>query len=385
VKITTQVKLLPTREQAAALAATLQVANQAADWLSEAAFTRGVKTRPGLQRLAYQQLKEHFELSAQPALHVVRKVADAYQALDANLRAGNLGTQGSKRCRKATGKPIRFRTDAAQPFDDRCLSWQLDQGTVSIWTTAGRLRGIRFVCSDATRKLLAEHRRGETDLIHHDGLWLLTATCEIPEAAPQEPAGFLGVDLGIVNIATTSDGTVHAGRRLNRDRRRQRDLRRKLQRKNTKSARRVLKRQRRKEARHARDTNHVISKRIVTEAKRTGCGIALEDLTGIRDRARLRKPQRVTLHSWAFAQLGEFISYKARRAGVPVVIVDPAFTSRMCADCGHVDKRNRVSQAWFICRSCGVVAHADRNGSRNIAARAAILWDAGRQSSAPAA
>jgi IS605 OrfB family transposase len=58
----------------------------------------------------------------------------------------------------------------------------------------------------------------------------------------------------------------------------------------------------------------VISKRIVAEAERTGCGIALEDLKGIRGRVRLRKPQRATLHSWAFRQLGSFIGYKARRA-----------------------------------------------------------------------
>ncbi len=130
--------------------------------------------------------------------------------------------------------------------------------------------------------------------------------------------------------------------------------------------------------------NHCIAKKIVTEAERTSRGIALEDLGGIRDRARLRKPQRVTLSSWAFAQLGSFIGYKARRAGVPVVYVDPAWTSRTCADCGHAGRRNRVSQALFICRNCGVVAHADRNASRNIAARGQIAWDAGRESRAPA-
>ena len=120
------------------------------------------------------------------------------------------------------------------------------------------------------------------------------------------------------------------------------------------------------------------------EAERTCRGIALEDLTGIRDRARLRRPQRVTLSSWSFAQLGSFIGYKARRAGVPAVYVDPAWTSRTCADCGHADKRNRVSQARFTCRGCGVVAHADRNASRNIAARGQAAWNAGRESRAPA-
>jgi transposase len=69
---------------------------------------------------------------------------------------------------------------------------------------------------------------------------------------------------------------------------------------------------------------------------------------------------------------------------VPLVHVDPAYTSQMCAECGHVDKRNRVNQGLFICRGCGVVAHADRNASHNIAARGAAVWTAGRESRVPA-
>ena len=110
----------------------------------------------------------------------------------------------------------------------------------------------------------------------------------------------------------------------------------------------------------------------------------LEQLKGIRERVRLRKPQRVALHSWAFARLAEFISYKAQRAGIPVVFVDPAHTFRMCAECGHIDKKNRVSQAFFACRNCGVVAHADRNASRDIRDSAAVAWDRGAESHAPA-
>src|SRR5688572_24286568 len=51
-------------------------------------------------------------------------VVDAYTTLRATLRAGRRGPEGSPRRRKAEGKPVRFRPDAAQPFDDRCLSWQ---------------------------------------------------------------------------------------------------------------------------------------------------------------------------------------------------------------------------------------------------------------------
>lgn len=78
----------------------------------------------------------------------------------------------------------------------------------------------------------------------------------------------------------------------------------------------------------AQPTIRVIGK--VAEAQRTERGIAVEQLAGIRARVRLRKPQRAALHSWAFAQLGAFIAYKAKRAGVAFVEVNPAYTSQMC-------------------------------------------------------
>ena len=147
-----------------------------------------------------------------------------------------------------------------------------------------------------------------------------------------------------------------------------------MQAKKTKSARRLLKQRRRKEARYAADMNHLIAKRIVAEAERTGRGIAVEDLTGIRDRVRLRKPQRVTLSSWSFHQLGAFLAYKARRAGVPLVEVDPATPPRPAIACGWVEKKNRRSQAVFECSRCRFVGHADHNAAINIATRGVERW-----------
>jgi IS605 OrfB family transposase len=347
------------------------------------AFAHGVPREYELRKHTYPRLKAE-GLGAQAAQHTIKKVRDAYTTLRANIRAGNLGKRQSKRRRKAESKPITFRPDAAQPYDDRCLSWQYDQRTVSIWTTEGRLKGVRFVCSANALKVLQQSRKGESDLIERDGVFYLVATCEVPEAETYEPDGFIGVDLGIVNIATTSTGYQAAGRALNRYRKRQLALRAKLQKKRTKAAKRRLKERSRKEVRHVKNTNHVIAKTIVTEAERTSAGISLEELKGIRQRVRLRKPQRVALHSWSFAQLAAFIVYKAKRAGVPLVFVDPAYTSQTCAECGHVDKRNRVDQGLFICRGCGVVAHADRNASHNIATRGESVWKAGRASRVPA-
>ncbi len=384
VKIVVRVKLMPEPGQAAALSATLRAVNDAANWVSAVAFEHGVPREYALRKHTYAELKRR-GLGAQAAQHTIKKVRDAYTTLAANLRAGNLGKKGSQRRTTAESKPITFRPEAAHPFDDRCLSWQYDAQTVSIWTTAGRIKNVRFACSADALKTLRQHRRGESDLVERDGVFYLIAVCEVPEAPLNEqPGGWLGVDLGIVNIATVDGMTRFTGRGLNRHRKRQLDLRRKLQAKATKSARRRLKHRRRTESRHAANVNHIIAKKIVTEAARTCSGIALEDLGGIRDRVRLRKPQRVTLHSWAFHQLGTFLAYKARRAGVPLVYVDPAYTSQECADCHHIDKNNRVDQALFICRNCGVVAHADRNASRNIAARGEAAWIAGRESRVPA-
>ncbi|WP_327396199.1 transposase [Streptomyces phaeochromogenes] len=316
-KLVVQVKLLPSPEQAAALLATLRACNRAADHVSQVAFGSGVKDRNGLQKLVYADIKAAFGLSAQPAVRVVKKVVDAYSALAAGLKAGRLGGPSSRRYRSAVGAPVGFRPEAAQPFDDRCLSWQTDARTVSIWTVDGRMRGIRYTGSPDQLKTLAEYRRGESDLVRRGGKWFLIATCDLPDPEVYEPVDWIGVDRGIVNLATTSDGSNYQGRRLNRYRRWQARKRAELQARRTRSATRRLTARAKKEQRHATQVNHRISKEIVSVAQRTGRGIAVEQLDGIRERVRLRRDQRATLSSWPFHQLGQHLAYKARRAGVP--------------------------------------------------------------------
>ncbi|MFC7758911.1 RNA-guided endonuclease InsQ/TnpB family protein [Catellatospora bangladeshensis] len=375
-KLVVRLKLQPAPQQASALEATLRACNAAASEVAVVARQVGVYRNYDLRRHVYQAVKDDHRLGAQAAQHVIKKVSDAYKTLKANIRAGNLGKPGSKRHRNAETSPVSFRWDAAQPYDARMLSWRPDVRTVSIWTVDGRLKAVPYTGSSDQLKAVATLPIGESDLVHRDGMWFLHASVEVPEPQLIDPVGFLGVDMGVANIAYDSDANRYAGTRLNGYRRRQIRLRARLQHKATKSARRLLARRRRKEARHAANVNHVIAKTIVTEAVRTGRGIAVENLTGIRDRVRLRKPQRVTLSSWSFRQLGAFLAYKACRAGVPLVQVDPRYTSQTCSRCGHRDKRNRPDQETFTCRSCGVVAHADHNAALNIARRGVEGWGA---------
>ncbi|MFF7979758.1 zinc ribbon domain-containing protein [Streptomyces sp. NPDC007901] len=73
----------------------------------------------------------------------------------------------------------------------------------------------------------------------------------------------------------------------------------------------------------------------------TGRGIAVEELGGIRERVRLRRDRRGTLSSWPFRQLGQYLAYKAMRAGVPFLEVDAAYTPQRCPRCAHPERANR--------------------------------------------
>jgi IS605 OrfB family transposase len=345
VKLIVPLKLLPAPEDAAALLATLERANDAANAISRAAWETRTFGQFALHRACYHEIRARFGLAAQVAVRLIAKVADAY-----------------KRDRKP---PRTFRRHGAIAYDDRILRYGADR--VSLWTVEGR-RQIPFVCGDHARRLLA-FRQGESDLVLRDGEWYLFATVNVEEPPEGEAFDVLGVDLGVVNIAADSDGNQHSGSHVNRLRERHRRLRARLSAKWTRSSRRLQRKRRRKEHRFATHVNHRISKQLVAEAQRTKRAIALEDLQGIRERVRARKSQRATRHAWSFYQLRSLIAYKAKLAGVRVVFVDPRNTSRTCPCCGHCAKENRPNQATFSCGSCGFAGLADYIAALNIRVR----------------
>jgi putative transposase len=344
VKLTLQLKLLPSLVQADALRRTLERANAACDYISQVAWENRTFGKFQLQKLCYQDARETFGLTAQMVIRALAKVGDAYK-LDTNTKR-------------------LFRPTSAIAYDDRILSFAIPDSSVSIWTLDKR-QSIPFVCGEHQRALLP-FRRGETDLALVRGNWYLFATVDIDDPDLIDVEGVLGIDLGVTNIAVDSDGDVHSGKAIKNVRYRHRRLRNKLQRKRTKRSRHRLKVLAGQEARFAKDVNHVLSKRIVAKAKRTKRAIAIEDLRHIRTRVRARRSQRATLHSWSFAQLQAFIVYKAALAGVPVHRVDPRNTSRTCPSCGHIDKANRKTQASFVCTSCGLAGLADVIAAENI-------------------
>ena len=95
--------------------------------------------------------------------------------------------------------------------------------------------------------------------------------------------------------------------------------------------------------------NHGLTKRLVAYAKDTKAALVLEEFTHIRDRMTVRKTQRNKQHNWSFRQLREFVVYKAQRAGVPLLFVDPRNTSRTCTAVPMSRRTARVKPISPVC------------------------------------
>jgi putative transposase len=342
-KLTMQLKLLPTIEQSASLLATMERFNAACDALAAIAFASNCANKVELQKICYYDIRRDFGLSAQMTIRAISKVIEVYK-------------------RDKSIQPT-FRPYGAIVYDERILSWK-GSDRVSILTNNGR-QVMPWVCG-AYQQARLDRMRGQADLVYRDGKFFLFVTIDVGDVPPGDPTEYLGIDLGHRNIAATSDGDTFCGALNANLRKRHARLRAKLQQKGTKSAKRLLRARRLKEARFACNLNHRISKEIVRKAFDTGRGIAVENLTGIRGRTTVRKAQRRAHHSWAFAQLRSFLSYKAELCGVPLVAVDPRNTSRTCPCCGSIDKRNRPHRDLFLCLSCGHAGPSDTIAAVNI-------------------
>jgi putative transposase len=346
-KLTIQLQLLPSTEQATLLLDTMERCNEAATFAAEQGFAAGVFSQPSVHKLAYAEIRQRFKLSAQLAVRAIGKAVECFS-------------------RDKTICPV-FRPHGAITYDQRNLSFKgLDR--VSLATLTGReIIGLVYGEYQAER---FDRIKGQCDLVYRDGKFFLLATVDLPEPPPLEVADFLGVDLGIINIATDSEGEAHSGEKIDRNRKRRATARKQYQRKGTKNAKRRLKIMSGRQRRFQRQTNHTISKQLVAKAKALNIGIALEDLTDIRQRVEptVCKRFRRKFGNWSFHHLRQCIAYKAQMAGVPVVYIDPRNTSRTCSACGHCEKANRQSQAVFLCKHCGHSMNADLNAALNLRA-----------------
>jgi len=341
---------------APALVETARRFNAAATWIARVCWDEGITNTNTAHHRVYGETRADYGLGAQLAVCARAKAMEAIKATRA---------KGSETC-------PTFGPTGAVRYDARTYRLLALDG-VSLNTIQGRVT-CRMVPGQRQRDMLLDGDWviGGGDLVQRRGVWFLHLTQHRAAPPADEPTGYLGVDVGIVQLATDSDGVSYDGAQVKAVRERRCAHRQRLQAKNTRRARARLRRVTQREARFQSNTNHVISKHLVAKATDSCKALVLEDLTGINKRTSVRHDQRRQRMSWAFFQLRTFLAYKALAAGVRVVLVDPRNTSRTCPACGSCAKANRRDQSHFLCLQCGHAANADVNAAINISRRAAV-------------
>ena len=343
--ITMKVKLITDEFQHRALKSTMHTFNAVCNDISERAFKEKEYQKVQLHHMVYKGQREALpDFSSQLVIRAIGVVCDSYKV---------------KRNRH---KQNYFKKTSAVVYDDRCITFK-GTDSVNIWTNDGRMN----IPIHIWNKEQFQYRKGQVDLVYQNGNFYLLCNLEIPTENKYSAEGVIGIDLGVKNIAVTSQGDVFSGEAIEKKRKQYHSHRQRLQKRGTRSARKRIKISGNKEARFRKDTNHFISKLLVMKAKALGYSLALEELKNINKRVTVRRVNRSERMSWSFAQLRSYITYKAELNGVPLVIIDPAYTSQTCNNCGHCEKKNRKSQALFFCVSCGHTENADLNASKNIA------------------
>lgn len=349
--LTVSCKLTVPLPQEARLIILLEAFSGACNWI-HANTPRYLTSKTAVQKLVYRDVRSLFGLSANLAIRAIARVCAARKA--ARLK----------------DTIVKEFAPASVDYDARIFSLFERDWTVTLTLLEGRER-IALDIGHWQKHLLSGQAPTSATLVRrNNGTYFLQIQIKVEPPQPIEPEDCLGVDLGRTDIAHTSTGNSFCSKHLHLVRDRYARVRASLQKnasKGTRSSRRrcrqLQKRLSGRERRFQQHTNHVISRRIADEARKRRWSIALEDLTGIRERLADQprsKAEKRRANSWAFRQLRQFITYKSLSMGVLLVLISPAYTSQTCHRCHYLGKRQGKR---FECGNCNWYGDADWNAA----------------------
>ncbi len=244
---------------------------------------------------------------------------------------------------------------------------------------------IPVVLSDYHQERLTDPETGKRRKINssvtlnkREEVWWLTLTYD-ETIAVQTPADapVIGIDVGIANFVTTSDGKQYGtfnGRLRERQKRDREKRRRKAKLRSCLEKRGIPKD-------HLPSPSSATGQRLMRHIKQSinravnlcfedheGCQFAYEQLSVVSMRHKARA-MNAFLRAANLAHVPDKITWNATKRGVLATRVKSAYSSQECHRCHYVDRKNRPNQGTFHCRVCGHTAHADKNAAENIASR----------------
>lgn len=379
--------LRPTSKQTDALAAALNdhrdLYNAALEERREAWRKCRVSIRYGDQSAQLKDIRNvdldgqgRWSFSSQQA--TLRRLDKAFQAFFRRVKAGR--TPGFPRF-----KGVGWYDTVEWPRDRDGCRWDSAPGSGQ---TRVYLQGVGHVRVHAHRKV---EGRAKTISVKREGRrWYVILSCDEVPAEPLPGTGSaVGIDMGIASFLATSDGVQidnprHGRRNADRlaaaqqalSRCKRRSNRRGKIRERVAAAHRKVRRQR---LDHAHKTalwlvrhHDVIAHEALRIANMTK-GVAPKpdpDQPGafLPNGAAAKAGLNRSIYDAGWGVFLNVLASKAESASRVVVAVNPANTSRRCPQpqCGHTCAENRVTQADFLCVSCGFAGHADVVGATNV-------------------
>ena len=385
--ITAKLKLHTDAAQFQALRKTQLAYRDALNHVSTYAYGHGkVSSGRALQRECYHELRLKYSLPAQMACNVPRQVGATYKVLwtkvTQNVAARKAGL--TKKRYKGLDNPPKYVSPTLTYNYHRDYSLKPDN-QVSVLTLDGRVIVPYTGYSEHVALIQTRAQIGAAKLWYDKPrkqfYLLVSLEVEVADPLPEAHKQVVGVDVGQRYLAVTAtpqnEATFYSGKEACAKTDHYARLRKRLQKKGTRSATRRLVVISGRERRLKQDRNHIISRHIVDQHPQSIFG--LEDLTDIRERTKRKRGKKATkkqrqanghASKWAFAELHSYIAYKAALAGSMTVKVDARYSSQACPMCGYTSKANRPNRGLlFVCQSCQYTVHSDLVGARNIALR----------------
>ena len=332
-----------------------------------------------INRAIYYDIRQQFNLKAQLAQSVIRSTVARYKTVKTQLKARDYHIYDKsvnknyyiERDLNWLQKPIKFNKPQADLQRNR--DWSFINGQLSI-NTLGKRVHLPYICHGFDQYLDGSWHFGMAKLIQYGKNWYfyISASKELPDYDKNQTQHVVGIDRGLRFLTTCYDEKgktlFTSGKQILRTRRKYKELRRQLQRKNTKSAKRRLRKIGQRENRWMNDVNHCLSKTLVNYYGQNSLFV-LEDLKNVtfNTTKHRKKENRYEHNSWAFYQLEQDLIYKARLNNSSVIKVDAHYTSQRCPKCGRINKSNRNHDLHlYICDRCNYKSNDDRIAAMNI-------------------
>ncbi len=319
-----------------------------------------------LHKVQYERIKEECPTLPTGLIQCARDVAvEAVKAW--NVKRTKLKRKHPKKAERMRRPSMKEK--CTMRYDVRTVTLRGSQLTFS--TCDRRVKAIISIPGFFTERYPDSEGwklKGANIGIDRKGRVFVNLIYECPDYDTVENDGrIVGLDRGVYNIVTTSDGTHYGAKDARRVKRKYNHVRSELQEKGTRSARRRLKAISGCEKRFVHDQNHCISKKLANTEGDVSIYV-LEDLSSmnmLRLRGKSNKTMRKWLSAWSYSDLEYKLIYKCQRNGIRVEFVDARYTSQKCSVCKTIDKASRKGNR-YVCRHCGNSMHADVNAAINI-------------------